>query len=160
MQAGRPTRRAYQMKIVLSGFKPTVWRRLRLPATITLDVLHSMIQAAFDWDDDHLHVFEVDRRRYAYAGLEDCGDESGVRLLKVLPRKGATMTYVYDLGDCWEHRITLEQIDELEDSDEMPAVCTGGSGDAPVEDWNPEDGPAVTPFDIEAINHRLAALTR
>jgi len=77
----------------------------------------------------------------------------------MLPRKGATMTYVYDLGDCWEHRITLEQIDEPEEADEMPAaVCIGGSGDAPVEDWNPEDGPVVTPFDIEAINHRLAAL--
>jgi hypothetical protein len=159
--AGRPARRVYQMKIVLSGFRPTVWRRLRLPATITLDVLHYVIQAAFDWDDDHLHVFEADHRRYADAGLEDCGDESGVRLLKVLPRRGATMTYVYDLGDCWEHRITLEQIDEPEVADEMPAaVCIGGSGDAPVEDWNPEDGPAVTPFDIEAINRRLPAITR
>jgi hypothetical protein len=161
--AGRPPRRVYQLKIVLSHVKPPVWRRLRVPATITLDVLHDAIQAAFDWDDDHLHTFEADRSRYADPdfALDDCDDESAIRLAKAMPNKGATMTYVYDLGDCWEHRITVEQIDELDDSDATIGImCAGGRGDAPLEDWNPEDGAGTTPFDVEAINRRLAGLLR
>ncbi|WP_433619596.1 hypothetical protein ACQP2P_01925 [Dactylosporangium sp. CA-139114] len=37
-------------------------------------------------------------------------------------------------------------------------TCTDGRGDAPIEDWHPEDGDGTTPFDIGAINKRLAAL--
>jgi Plasmid pRiA4b ORF-3-like protein len=159
--AGRPPQRMYQLKIALTRYRPAVWRRLCLPATTTLDVLHHMIKTAFEWHDDHLHLFEAGRRQYAdpFFDLEECDDESAVRLSKVLPREGATMSYVYDLGDYWEHRITLEKIDEIKDEDCVPViVCTGGRGDAPIEDWNPEDGPATTPFDLWAINHRLATL--
>ncbi|MFB9408378.1 plasmid pRiA4b ORF-3 family protein [Dactylosporangium matsuzakiense] len=105
--AGRPPQRVYQLKIVLSGVTPPVWRRLRVPGSIPLDVLHYSIQAAFDWDDDHLHTFEADRRRYSDpdTALDGYEDETDVRLAKAMPREGATMTYVYDLGDCWEHRL-------------------------------------------------------
>jgi hypothetical protein len=50
--------RVFQLKIVLSGFRPTVWRRPLVPATTTLDVLRYAIQVAFDWDDGHLHTGE------------------------------------------------------------------------------------------------------
>jgi hypothetical protein len=115
--AERPPQGVYLLKITLTRFRPTVWRRLRVPATITLDVLHQVIQAAFEWDDDDLHLFEASRRQYAdpFFDLEECDDESTVCLSKVLPRHGATMTYVYDLGNYWEHRITLEKIDEPKD---------------------------------------------
>jgi hypothetical protein len=159
--AGRPPQRVYQLKIVLSYVKPPVWRRLRAPASIPLDVLHYAIQAAFDWDDNHLHTFEADRRRFSDrdVALDDHEDESDVRLAKAMPREGATMTYVYDLGDCWEHRITVEKIDEPEEPDAAVAItCTGGRGDAPIEDRHPEDGDSTTPFDIAVINKRLAAL--
>ncbi|GAA2375119.1 plasmid pRiA4b ORF-3 family protein [Dactylosporangium salmoneum] len=158
--AERPPRRVYQLKIALSRVKPPVWRRLRVPATITLDLLHQAIQVAFDWDDDHLHIFETDRNRYADPEfvLDDCDDESAVRLAKAMPNEGTTMTYVYDLGDWWEHRITVERIDEMDDLDVIDIVCTEGRGDAPIEDWNPEDGPGAAPFDVEAVNRRLAAL--
>jgi hypothetical protein len=152
----------YQLKIVLSGVKPPVWRRLRVSASTPLDVLHYAIQVAFEWDDSHLHTFEADRRRYSDpdVALDDHEDESEVRLAKAMPREGATMTYVYDLGDCWEHRITVETIDELPEPDSaaFAILCTGGSGDAPIEDWHPGDGEGATPFDIDAINKNLVEL--
>ena len=79
------------------------WRRLLVPAATTLDMLHHAIQAAFDWDDDHLHSFEADGWRYSDpdVALDGCDDESAARLGKVLSRVGATMIYVYDLGDWW-----------------------------------------------------------
>jgi hypothetical protein len=99
--AGGPPVPVYQLKIVLRRVRPAVWRRVRLPATTTLDALHEVIQVVFDWDDDHLHVFTVDGQRYAdpYAQLDDCADEARVRLGRVLPRAGDAMRYVYDLGD-------------------------------------------------------------
>ncbi|MET7420396.1 plasmid pRiA4b ORF-3 family protein [Dactylosporangium sp. NPDC005555] len=140
--AGPPPCLVYQLKIALSRISPPAWRRLRVPATIHLDVLHDAIQVAFGWGDDHLHFFEVDRRRYADPDfeLDDCGDESDVRLIKALPA-GGTMTYVFDMGDWWEHRITLERIDPVA---EIAFECVGGRG------------PGATPFDIDGINRRLA----
>jgi hypothetical protein len=155
--AGGPPVPVYQLKIVLRRVRPAVWRRVRLPATTTLDALHEVIQVVFDWDDDHLHVFTVDGQRYAdpYAQLDDCADEARVRLGRVLPRAGDAMRYVYDLGDWWEHEITLERIIGPDTGSGEP-VCVGGQGDAPAEDWFPGCGRDPTPFNLGVINRGLA----
>jgi hypothetical protein len=70
------------------------------------------------------------------------------------------MTYVYDFGDWWEHRIAAEKINELEHPDVARAiVCTGGRGDAPIEDWQPDGGRGTTPFDVDEVNRTLAKRT-
>lgn len=147
------------MKITLTRIRPPVWRRVRLSAAVTLDELHRLIQIVFDWDDDHLHVFTVAGRRYAdpFFGLEETADESRARLGKVAPSVGAALTYVYDLGDEWEHRIVVERIIEVDES-ETSAVCVGGQGDAPEEDWFPGCGRDATPFDLVAINQQLSGV--
>ncbi|MET0415380.1 MAG: hypothetical protein ABW022_05105 [Actinoplanes sp.] len=66
------------------------------------------------------------------------------------------MTYVYDLGDEWEHRIVVERIIEADES-EKSADFVGGQGDAPEEDWFPVCGKDATPFDLVAINQQLSA---
>jgi hypothetical protein len=128
-----------------------------VPATTTLDALHEVVQVVFDWDGDHLHVFTVEGRRYAdpYVQLDGCADESRVRLGRVLLRAGDAMRYVYDLGDWWEHEITLERIIAPDTGSGEP-VCVGGRGDAPVEDWFPDCGRDPTPFNLDVINRGLA----
>jgi hypothetical protein len=155
--SGGPPISTYQLKITLARVRPPVWRRVRLPATATLDELHQVIQIVFDWDDDHLHVFTVNGRRYAdpFFGLEETADEFRARLGKVAPNAGAALTYVYDLGDHWEHRILVERIIETEQP-ETSTVCVGGQGDAPEEDWFPGCGRDATPFDLAAINEQLS----
>jgi hypothetical protein len=54
-----------QVKVALSGFRPVIWRSVRLPAAATLADLHYAIQALFGWDGDHLYVFAVGRRHYS-----------------------------------------------------------------------------------------------
>ena len=49
----------YQIKVGLRGATPPIWRRLEVPADISLARLHTVIQIAFGWDDSHLHVFET-----------------------------------------------------------------------------------------------------
>ncbi len=158
--AGGPPIPTYQLKITLTQVRPPVWRRVRLPAAVTLDELHRLIQIVFDWDDDHLHVFTVGGRRYAdpFFGLAETADELRARLGKLAPSVGAALTYVYDLGDEWKHRIVVERIIET-DEPETSAVCVGGQDDAPEEDWFPGCGRDATPFDLAAVNRQLSGAT-
>jgi hypothetical protein len=72
----------YQVKISLHGARPPIWRRLRLPASTTLAQLHQVIQAAFGWEDAHLHAFEAGGRRYSRPDFElwdEAADEGKAR---------------------------------------------------------------------------------
>lgn len=158
--AGPGTAEVYQLKIALRRFRPPVWRRVLVASDVTLGVLHDVIQVAFAWDDDHLHVFAADGQDYAdpFVELDGCADEDTARLAAVLPRPGLSLDYRYDLGDCWDHTITLERALDRDDSLSYPR-CVAGRGDAPAEDWLPESGePPALPFDHDAINRNLRRL--
>ena len=49
----------YQLKVVLLGTKPPVWRRLQVPGDASLDWLHAVLQVAIGWTNSHLHQFEI-----------------------------------------------------------------------------------------------------
>ncbi|WP_143120965.1 plasmid pRiA4b ORF-3 family protein [Streptosporangium canum] len=146
---------AYQLKISLYG---GLWRRVLVPENLTLGGLHGVIRVLFGWGDDHLHVFETAKRRYAdpFHGLEECGDEYAYRINRALPSPRSKITYIYDLGDCWKHEIVLEKVhDEV-----THPVCVGGKGDNPIEHYDPEYPEDSVPFDQDAVNKRLAARLR
>jgi hypothetical protein len=132
--AGLPVGEVYQLKITLRGVsRPPVWRRVAVPAALTLDLLHEVIQQVMGWHDGHMHVFSTPGRDY---GLPGSGlghaDEGTVTLAEVLVMPRAAMRYTYDFGDDWEHDIVLEKI--------LPAVpaadvsCLAGKGACPPED--------------------------
>lgn len=50
----------HQLKVMLPDIEPPIWRRIRVPADIHLDHLHT----ALGWHDSHLHEFVVGGRRY------------------------------------------------------------------------------------------------
>ena len=47
----------YQIKVTLRDTRPPIWRRLLVPAGLTLDALHDVLQVAMGWDDSHMHEF-------------------------------------------------------------------------------------------------------
>src|SRR5450756_2575380 len=49
----------YQFKISMKGITPQIWRRIQVPENYTFFDLHNAIQAVMDWDDYHLHEFEM-----------------------------------------------------------------------------------------------------
>ncbi|GEL20516.1 plasmid pRiA4b ORF-3 family protein [Pseudonocardia asaccharolytica] len=155
----KPAGRILQLKIMRRHVRPPVWRRVLVPADAGLALLHRIIQVAFDWDDDHLHVFTADGAGYADPNhdLDGYADETAVRLAAVLPRPGRSIDYRYDLGDCWDHTITLEKVVEPDSALTYP-YCAGGCGDALVEDRVPDFPERPTPFDQHRINRRLATL--
>ena len=51
--------RFYLLKIQLLDIEPVIWRRFAVPASITLDRLHDVIQIVMGWTDSHLHEFTI-----------------------------------------------------------------------------------------------------
>ncbi len=124
----------YQLKITLRGVsKPPVWRRIAVPAALTLDLLHEVIQQAMGWEDGHMHVFSTPRRDYGTPD-SDLGhaDEDKVTLAEVLAEPGARMRYTYDFGDDWEHDVVLEKV--LPPDRVARVSCLAGKGACPPED--------------------------
>ena len=56
-KAARQADSVISLKVTLRDVRPPIWRRLLVPAGMTLDDLHHAIQAAMGWEDAHLHVF-------------------------------------------------------------------------------------------------------
>ena len=61
----------YQLKVTLLGTSPPIWRRLLVPANITLAQLHDVLQTAMGWEDGHMHEFSVGQRRIGRPNPED-----------------------------------------------------------------------------------------
>jgi len=120
------------LKITLRGSKPPIWRRIVVPASMTLADLHDAIQAVMDWHDSHMHVFDVGGRAYGDPdSLEDAASQSRLTV-KGIKRLGIKrFTYTYDFGDDWEHVIDIEDKPAAEGP--VPR-CTGGKRAAPPED--------------------------
>jgi hypothetical protein len=167
---------AYQLKLTLKGSKPPIWRRLVVPAAISLDALHVMIQIVMEWDDD-LTTFSVPGMIEDAANL----DEAKARLDALLVRPKDKLLYLYDFGDSWLHSLVLETIlvlpseeaavprcvtgkraSSLEDSGGLwglERVCVALADpsdpdvDDPLEGFDPDFDPEA--FDVEAINRAL-----
>jgi Plasmid pRiA4b ORF-3-like protein len=126
---------AYQIKISLRGVsKPPVWRRVAVPADITLDLLHELILRVMGWSGDHLHVFSTGWAEYGSpdAGLGH-GNEAAVRLLELLSGPGDKLRYTYDFGDDWDHDVVLEEVLPASPGTTDPC-CLAGKGACPPED--------------------------
>jgi hypothetical protein len=54
----------YQIKVTLLGTDPPIWRRLLIPADLTLEQLHDVLQAAMGWEDCHMHEFRIGKQRF------------------------------------------------------------------------------------------------
>lgn len=124
----------YQLKITLREIEPPIWRRILIPATMSLGELHYILQAVMGWTNDHLHQFRVADVDYSDPefDLENAGDEFAVTLSEVAPRPKARFTYIYDFGDDWEHEVFVEKILARETGNAHPA-CVAGERSCPPE---------------------------
>jgi hypothetical protein len=108
--------RFFQVKITLLDVSdPPVWRRVLVPAAITLRGLHRVIQAAMGWQDYHLHVFRIGDAAYGPDPENELGfrDEIKARLCHVA-QVGTRIGYEYDFGDSWDHELVVEAASQAE----------------------------------------------
>ena len=131
----------YQLKVVLLGVAPPVWRRLHVPGNAKLDWLHAALQVAVGWTNSHLHQFTVGEACYSdtshyFAEFEDDQEileESTFTLRQIAPQEGDVFRYDYDFGDSWEHEITVEKILPNPAAASF-ALCLEGARACPPED--------------------------
>ena len=130
----------YQIKVTLRYTRPPIWRRQLVPAGLTLDALHDVLQLAMGWDDSHMHEFRIGQRRFGkpdpndrLMGMDPIGNERTTHLYRVLGKVGAKALYTYDFGESWEHAIVVEKVLPPEPGVAYP-LCVGGKLQGPPED--------------------------
>lgn len=128
--------RCYLIKIELLNIEPAIWRRFVVPASITLDRLHDVIQIVMGWTDSHLHEFTIGNKRYTeYPESKEDGLACGkYRLGNLIKQKGRTFRYLYDFGDSWEHELVLEDCRYFNPGLRTPLACLEGERSGPPED--------------------------
>lgn len=138
-----PVLQIAKLKVSLEGIQPQIWRRIEVPAAISLAELHSILQIAFGWTNSHLHQFYVGAKCYGMLDEEfddDVEDERRVHLDQCL--RSSPFVYEYDFGDDWKHGIKVEGVFEPEAGVQYPR-CTGGKRAGPPEDcggpWGYDD---------------------
>lgn len=129
---GLPTGSAARVTIALLDVLPRVWRRIVVPAEVTLDQLHTVVQIAMGWEDDHLHQWESAGQRFGEPSDREITDERQVRLLSVASA-GQSLDYLYDFGDGWAHRVTVDEILQPDVAGVVPR-CEAGRRACPPED--------------------------
>jgi hypothetical protein len=100
--------------------KATIWRKIAIPAHLTLYDFSSAILEAFDFDNDHLHQFTYKDRQGFVKNIDHPYTEHGegdgftddILLRDWQINIGDRITYVFDFGDWWDFNVVLESIDE------------------------------------------------
>ncbi len=128
--------RFYLLKIQRLDIEPAIWRRFVVPANITLDRLHDVIQIVMGWTDSHLHEFTIGKKRYTeYPESKEDGIEYGrYRLEELINRKERNFSYLYNFGESWEHKLVLEESRYFNPELRTKLACLEGERACPPED--------------------------
>ena len=138
------------------------YRRIRVPLRQSLSDFHQTLQILFGWKDYHLHSFELEpdlplditMPEYASLACQDdwgmCDTEPMERwiLLSEVLEHHPHFWYIYDMGDRWEHEITLVSQENM--TAFSGPQCILALGDAPPEDVGGPDGFAEL---LELLQH-------
>jgi hypothetical protein len=127
------------LRIELEDIKPLIWRRVAVPISVNLKAVHSVIQAAMCWLDCHLWQFEANRRRYSLLIPNDSDwnarttNAAKTRLSSLIADGVTEMTYIYDVGDNWQHWVVVEKVIDATVGTRYPQFL-GGERRCPPED--------------------------
>lgn len=142
----------YIFKVELMDFED-IWRRIAMRANQTLDAFHEAIYLAFDREEEHLYSFYFPRRAFKgrpsrsnsveyahpYAAEDDMAwfrqrpcTAAKVKLGALELRPGRVFYYLFDYGDSWWHKITVESIDAPAPKGKPPWILQR-HGDSPPQ---------------------------
>ena len=129
-----------------------------------LNLVHAVLQVAFDWHDYHLHAFETVCGEFGPPDQDDDlterQDETTATLAQVAGAERAKVVYSYDFGDDWQHDLVVEKIIPAEPGVAYPR-CVGGRRAAPPEGcggidvFNERFADRPDLFNIADLNERL-----
>ena len=127
------------LRIELEDIDPLIWRRVAVRTSMNLKAVHRVIQAAMGWLDYHLWEFTADGIKYGTLLPDDpdwnerIEDAAKAKLSALLTTGVREISYVYDIGDNWQHRIIVERLKAAEPGAQYPQFL-GGERRCPPED--------------------------
>lgn len=182
--------KAYQLKIQIKDSHPPIWRRVIVPAGLSFSQLGVVLNKVMGWCGYHLFSFEFYHLNLRFEeSMEEeplwCKDdiqEASEYLIDTFLEAQKWFSYIYDFGDNWEHRVTVEKV--LMDYGKNYPVVVKYKGETPYEDCggiygyydlleilkNPKhkeyknmkawtEGHFTSrPYDLEKVNQELASL--
>jgi hypothetical protein len=130
----------YRFKISLNGFQPQIWRQIET-LDVELSEFHEILLHAMGWGGHHLHQFTIDDEDYGNSELCDSDpgtvqNYEGLRISELVETHGEkfAMTWLYDFGDGWEHKVALQKITPLCGDTNAYPRCIGGAHACPPDD--------------------------
>ena len=118
-----------RLTIELVGAEPRVSRTVEVPLSIGLPALHSTIQAAMGWEDDHLYEFRFGGRGY---GGDRVRPASKAKLADIVASGKQVIEYQYDFGDDWLHKLKIGKLGQAVEGVLYPRLVDG-TGACPPE---------------------------
>ncbi|WP_427008506.1 plasmid pRiA4b ORF-3 family protein [Pseudarthrobacter sp. H2] len=140
-----------ELRVVLVGSQPEIWRQLEVRGPISLDQVHGVLQVAFGWEDAHLHRFTgsdpfaplrpIDGEipeALQWLPRQSCEEpadraEEDYSLDQLLATGPGVAFYEYDFGDSWLHRLELVSRRPATETS-PPARLLDGARRGPLED--------------------------
>jgi hypothetical protein len=139
------------LRVELVDSEPPIWRQLEMRGSLALNQVHQVLQAAFGWEDAHLHRFTPENpfaplrpvngeypEALQWLPGQECEEpddrpEEECTLEQLLALGSGAAFYEYDFGDSWLHRLELVARRPLT-ADTPPALLIGGARRGPLED--------------------------
>lgn len=119
------------LTVTLLDVSPPIWRRLVVPADVTLDRLSGLLQAAMGWHGGHLHEWVAAGTTYGEP-RPGVSDERTAQLAGVLTGTDR-LAYLYDLGDSWRHEVVVDDVLLPDEAGQVPRLDAGARA-CPPED--------------------------
>jgi len=126
--------RIFEFKVSLSI---KCYRIIRCLPSHTFEDLHSAIQDAFDFNDDHLYSFYLSGERYSHHAVHspnafESPYADAVCLSDVRLRDKQCILYLFDYSDCWEFDVTVGISKKGTESFKNPEIIKS-VGDSPKQ---------------------------
>lgn len=136
----------YHMRIKLNDAPVPVWREVKVPSNITMELFAYVIQDVMGWEHEHLYQFrdkETYYRNKAQIALNDdmfgfyrnrtlVSEEHSIA--EVFRNKGQRIKFEYDFGDSWEHDVWMKSVNEYTPEHQPGFYVLKGQGACPPED--------------------------
>ncbi|MFD3157923.1 hypothetical protein ACFIJ5_13795 [Haloimpatiens sp. FM7330] len=95
-----------------------VWSKIKLNATHTLEDLHDYIQAAFDFDNDHMYSFFMDGKAWSNNKFTCPYEDEGphvdeVKIGELDLNEKQSFLYIFDYGDEWRFKVDVYSIEKM-----------------------------------------------
>ncbi|MDI3526055.1 MAG: hypothetical protein PWR03_238 [Tenuifilum sp.] len=110
------------VKLTIVNSRPEIYRVIRVPEGLSLQLFHEVIQATFEWTNVNSHFFKLGDT------IIKNEEEKSINLVK---DESSRFYYVYDFADFWTISIDFLAISN---GDNKTPICIEGKRKSPPED--------------------------